>query len=515
MSLLSLLLAGLAVVATAVYLYIRSRHRFWLNRKFPCARDPPPSFLFGHFKGAITSQHGAYINQQLYQEFKHRGERFGGYSFFAIPSVIVVDLELIKSILVRDFNVFHDRGIYNDPETDPLSGHLFMLEGAQWRSMRKKLTPTFTSGRMKSMFETIVSVAEEFRNYMINNYDRQPEMEMKDVLARFTTDVIGSCAFGLECNTLNNPDSDFLKYGRKVFDQDFSGLAKFVFASLFKNLARIFKVKLTDEGVEKFFIGLTRETVEYREKNNVQRNDFLNLLLQIKNKGELIDHPEEGADQADVGLTINELAAQCFVFFVAGFETSSTTMNFCMYELAMNPDIQEKLRSEIENAITANNGQITYDLVMGMQYLDNVVNETLRKYPPLEGLNRIPLVDYQIPDSKHVIPMNTMVIIPVYAVHHDADIYPDPERFDPDRFLPEAVQSRHPYSFIPFGEGPRICIGLRFGVMQTKIGLITLLRNFRFSPSSRTPARIAFDPKSFVLSPIGGNYLKVEKIAAC
>ncbi|XP_058460174.1 probable cytochrome P450 6a14 [Malaya genurostris] len=511
MSITSVLLVALCLVVSVVYLYIKSRHRFWSDRNFPCVRAK--SFLYGHFKGAISNIHGCYLNQKLYQEFKRRGERFGGFSFFVIPTVTVVDLDLVKTILVRDFSIFHDRGIYNDPKADPLSGHLFLLEGAPWRSMRRKLAPTFTSGRMKNMFGMIIDVAKEFENFMMKNYDRQPEIEMKDIVSRFTTDVIGTCAFGIECNTFNNPDSEFLKYGKKVLDQSIGNLLKLVFASLFKNVSRFLKVKLTDSEVEKFFIGLTRETVEFREKNNVQRNDFLNLLIQIKNNVALTENPEETVEETEMGLTVDEMAAQCFVFFIAGFETSSTTMNFCLYELAKNPDIQEKLRDEIESAITRNNGKITYDLVMEMQYLDNVINETLRKYPPIESLNRAPDSDYRIPDSEHVIPKHTGVIIPVYAIHHDEDIYPDPERFDPNRFLPEVVSSRHPYSFLPFGEGPRICIGLRFGVMQAKVGLITLLRSFRFLPSSRTPDKIRFDPKIFVLSPVEGNYLKVERIA--
>ncbi|EAT32870.1 AAEL014891-PA, partial [Aedes aegypti] len=507
---LPFLLAVVALLLTAAGLYIRSRHRFWSDRGIPCA--PNPEFLFGHVRGQVTNKHAAYVNRELYQQFKARGEGFGGYSFFAVPAVIIVDPELVKTILVRDFAVFHDRGIYNNPKDDPLSGQLFLLEGLQWKILRQMLTPTFTSGRMKAMFGTIMDVAEEFRQFLVDSRERESVIEMKEVLASFTTDVIGTCAFGIECNTLKNPDSDFLKYGKKVFEQRMSTLFKFIFASLFKDLARKLGVKITDAGVEKFFLGLVRETVEFREKNNVMRNDFMNLLLQLKNKGRLVDQLDEADEVAARGLTMEELAAQCFVFFIAGYETSSTTMNFCLYELAKNPDIQEKLREDIEEAVASNGGRVTYDLVMGLRYLDNVVNETLRKYPPIESLNRVPTSDYTVPGTKHVLPKQTMITIPIYALHHDPDFYLDPDNFDPDRFLPEAAQARHPYAFIPFGEGPRNCIGMRFGLMQTKIGLITLLRNFRFSPSAKTPDKIAFDVKSFVLSPDGGNYLRYDKI---
>ena len=122
-------------------------------------------------------------------------------------------------------------------------------------------------------------------------------------------------------------------------------------------------------------MNLVHDTVEHRERNGVQRNDFLNLLLQIKNKGCLEEQEQEGSASADrTGMTMNELAAQVFIFFVAGFETSSTVMNFCLYELAKNPHIQERLRDELNRSIDANGGEVTYDMVMGHEYLGQVVN---------------------------------------------------------------------------------------------------------------------------------------------
>ncbi|XP_055604105.1 probable cytochrome P450 6a21 [Uranotaenia lowii] len=507
MALMSILLAALVAGVVGLILFMRGRHRFWSDRNFPCA--PDAQLLLGHMQARKI--HQSYQNKELYDRFKERGLQYGGYSFFLVPAVMLVDPELVKTVLVRDFSVFHDRGIYCNPEADPLSGHLFLLEGQPWRTLRQKLTPTFTSGRMKSMFGTIMEVAEEFRLHMVENYNAKPEMEMKNVLIRFTTDVIGTCAFGLQCNTLKNPNSEFLKNGERIFVQKPMDLLKFVFASVFKEFSKSINLKLTEPDVEKFFLSLTRDTVEYREKNNVERNDFLNLLLQLKNRGYLTDNPEDSVKET-VKLTMNEVAAQSFVFFIAGFETSSTTMNFCLYELAMNQEIQDRLRVEINKAVDANGGEITYELVMGLQYLDNVINETLRKYPPIESLNRVPIRDYQIPDTNHTIPSQTMITIPVYAIHHDPEHYPNPKKFDPDRFLPENVQSRHQYTFLPFGEGPRVCIGLRFGLMQTKIGLITLLRSFRFRPSPLTPDPIVFEKNTFVLAPEGGNYLHIDKI---
>lgn len=100
----------------------------------------------------------------------------------------------------------------------------------------------------------------------------------------------------------------------------------------------------------------------------------------------------------------------------------------------------------------------------------------------------------------------------MYCVHHDPEIYPNPEMFDPSRFAPEQVRSRHPMSFLGFGDGPRNCVGMRFGRMQTRIGLITLLRNYQFKPSSRTAIPLIIDPSVGILTPKGGMNLRVEKI---
>ncbi|XP_050085182.1 probable cytochrome P450 6a14 [Anopheles aquasalis] len=512
----SVLLAFVALLSL-VYFYLRQKHAFWRNRGFPC--KPNPKLLTGHLDPSV---HGSYVNQELYHYAKARGDRYIGISFFFMPLVVIYDLELIKTILVKDFNVFHDRGMYSNPKADPLSGTLFAIEGQEWRTLRQKLTPTFTSGRMKQMFGTMLLVAERLRE-VLGAADQQTSFsagrEMKDVLARFTTDVIGTCAFGIECNSLADPDSEFLRYGNKVFQFKLSSLLKFIFIMMYMETAKRLGIKGTDGDVEAFFMNLVRETVEHREKHNIQRNDFLNLLIEIKNKGSLPEHGHDGATEGDAsvagtehGMTMNELSAQVFIFFLAGFETSSTTMNFCLYELAKNQDIQERLREEINGAIEANGGQLTYDVVMNIQYLDQVINETLRKYPPLESVNRCPVRDYTIPGTNHVIPRGVLVSVPIYAIHHDPEYYPDPERFDPDRFTEEAVKNRVPYTYLPFGEGPRICIGLRFGMMQVKVGLITMLRDFRFHPSSQTPDRITFDKNILILSPSKGNYLHIEKL---
>lgn len=120
--------------------------------------------------------------------------------------------------------------------------------------------------------------------------------------------------------------------------------------------------------------------------------------------------------------------------------------------------------------------------------------------------------NYKVPNSPFVIEKGTGISIPVYSIHHDPEIYPDPERFDPSRFEPEAIKARHPYAYLPFGDGPRNCIGDRFGKMQAKLGLVVLIRSFKFGVSSQTEIPLKLNNRLNLVNPLNGIHVKVERI---
>jgi cytochrome P450 family 6 len=214
-----------------------------------------------------------------------------------------------------------------------------------------------------------------------------------------------------------------------------------------------------------------------------------------------------------ISLTTTELAAEAFIFFTGGFETSSTALTYALYELALNQDIQLKLRTEIEDGLEANEGKLTYDILFNFKYLDRVVKETLRKYPVIPVMLRRCTKEYDIPGTDLTIPEKMNVMIPIYSIHHDPEHYPSPEHFDPDRFLPENSKDRHPMAFLAFGEGPRNCIGERFGMLQVKVALVKLLTNFDFSVCSKTTIPMKFKPAAPFIAPIDGMTLKVKRFS--
>jgi cytochrome P450 family 6 len=266
---------------------------------------------------------------------------------------------------------------YYNEETDPLSAHLFSLDGAKWRNLRVKMTPTFTSGKMKMMFDTLVKCGDQLLTEM-NKTVGNTSIDIKDMLARFTTDIIGTVAFGIDCNSLKNPDNEFNRYMKLFFLDGFwdniIGFITFVTPGIAKKLG----LKAVKPPLSKFFMRVVKDTVDYREKNNIHRKDFMHFLLQLKNRGKLDEDGgilKEIGDDKESDLSINELAAQAFVFFLAGYEISSTTMTFCLFELASNPEIQEKLRQEVFEVLKRHDNKLTYDATMEMHYMEKVIND--------------------------------------------------------------------------------------------------------------------------------------------
>ena len=478
--------------------FIHKKYNHWKDLGIP---SMPVNLLNGNIKGLGKEFHISELLVEKYEHFKKKGAKIGGMYLSIRPVAIIIDLDLVKLILVKDFNTFSNRGFYYNEVDDPLSAHLFNIEDDRWKVLRNKLTTTFTSGKLKMMFQTVLDVADRLIDTLEKESSESGKMEVKDLMSRFTTDVIGSVAFGIECNSLNDKNAKFYEIGTKTLSSPPSLFERFIKSS-HKNLARRLHMKSVPEEVADFYMSVTKSTVEYREKNpQVNRQDFMNLLIQMKN-----------SNDAD-SLTIEQIAAQSFIFFFAGFETSSTTLTYCLYELSINEELQEKARKHVKDAMEKHGGNLNYDSLNEMNYLEQCVHETLRKYPPVAMLHRIANRDYLVPKTKLTLPKGTTSWIPIYAIHHDPEIYPEPEKYDPDRFNPEEVAKRHQYAFLPFGEGPRVCIGMRFGLMETKIGLAKLLLNYRFTlDRSKTSVPLKISALQIILTPDELIYLNVEKI---
>ncbi|CAH1400040.1 unnamed protein product [Nezara viridula] len=459
----------------------------------------PSTFPFGSSYEILThSRFPGYIQEEMYK--KLAPNPMFGFFVMRVPMLQIRDPELIRLVLTKEFSHFRERMFMKLSEKDVLSQHLFNLDGERWRALRVKLTPTFTSGKMKAMFPLFVNCAEAFDSLILSKIGS--EVDIKDLVGRLMTDIICSCAFGLDINTIKEPNHKLRQIGAQLFKMKFIHKVLIAVIQAMPKVASKIEARFTPKETEDYVVKLVQDTIEYREKNNIKRNDFLDLLIQLKNKGTVGDDlKDEIEDQKcqPFELTIGLMAAQCFVFLVAGFETSSSVQSFCLYELAINQDIQTRVKKEIDETIERHGG-LTYQAVYEMEYLDMVISETMRKYPTLPFLMRCCSKSITTPNG-YKIEAGETVLIPVWSLHHDPEHYPNPEKFDPERFSAENKESIKPYTYLPFGEGPRMCIGMRFGQLQTKVGLIALLRKCRVEPCAATKIPLVLGPSPMITVP--------------
>ncbi|XP_061396408.1 cytochrome P450 6a8-like [Musca vetustissima] len=493
----SLTLQIFILLLIILIIWLRFQLSYWQRRKAPTV---PTTGLYK----LTNREHIAYSYQRAYQRMRRENKGYAGIYTLIVPTLLIADLDMLKLILVTEFERFPDRGFFVNYKSDPLSKNMARLHGELWRKIRTKITPTFTAARMRQMFDNVEMIGRHFIRVMEKEIGRHnQELDVRDLCARFTTDVIGNVAFGLDCNSLEDPHTEFRTMGDKTFS-DVNPLWDML-ASHFPKLFTWLDYKVSTPELISFYSRIVRNTVAYRELNGVRRNDFLQLLIDLKNQPH-----QEGEYQ----LGMDDLIAQSFAFFSAGFETSSSTMAYALFELAKNPQVQEKARQNVVEVLERYQGELSYDSLNEMSYIRQVVQETLRKHPPVPSTKRVCRHPYTFPDKQSLsVEPDVQIIIPIYAIHHDPEYYSQPECFRPEHFSSEERNQRHPMAYLPFGAGPRICIAERFGMMQTMMGLALLLKNFKFLPCTRTAERLNFDPMNvFVFSSKAGIYLRVVKI---
>ena len=320
-----------------------------------------------------------------------------------------------------------------------------------------------------------------------------------DLFSHMTLDIILSTAFGIKTDIQRDPNNLVSKEAKKVFRREspIPYLQIFPLSSLMRRVLALVRQDIS------FFVGAAREIVEERKKQDVaiRRKDLLELILTAH---------DEPAVQGIRRLSDNELIAQLITFLLAGYQTSSSTLAFTAYYLALDPDIQERLRLEVEIAIQTYRDLPLYTLVDEVEYLDCVVNESMRLCPPVHSFNRKCEKACKI-NSDLTIPAGVEVTVPVYALHHDSEAWPDAEVYDPERFRGPVKEARHPYQFLPFGAGPRNCIGMKYAMMEMKVALATILRKYKFVRSPETQVPLVLHA-GVALVPRDGIHLQVKTV---
>lgn len=416
-------------------------------------------------------------------------------------SLFVADVNVLKTLLVRDFNHFLDRA-NRGTKRIYFSKFLTALEGQEWKDTRAIMSPTFTSGKMKAM----IHLMNDCLKPLVTRIDRTlgQDIDMKDLFGCFTMDVIARCAFAVETNTHDDVNHPFVVNARKFFSFPAWKILLSVFLPAF--IRKYATPAFGNVEAANYLAKVSQHVIDERRKKgslkaeNRNYNDLIQLMLEASDQQQTDQSSEKTSKKT---LTDEEIIGNAILVLVAGFETTASTLTFASHALATNPDVQERVFNEVTQAVRANGGKLDYDTLFSLSYLDAVVHETLRMYPPVIRTERTCSEDYSFNYEGREIHLKKGhgISIPIYAVHHMEEYYPEPEKFKPERFLPENKDSQNTYAFLSFVIGPRNCIGMRFALMELKLALATIVSQYRFVKSPRTSDPLDLSPTTILMNP--------------
>ncbi|KAK4879442.1 hypothetical protein RN001_007588 [Aquatica leii] len=407
---------------------------------------------------------------------KKYGNIYKIYIAFLPPSLIVSNLEMIECILSS--NTLLDKALCYKFFDNWLGTGLLTSTGQKWRKHRKMLTPAFHF----KILEEFLSVFNLFGNALILKLEDNVDKNSFDVFSPIslcTLDVICSTSMGTNIDAqrtnseyvravkniseiiINRTGSafksvDFLYY----FTYDYIKESKLL--RLLHNFTEFVISKRRQELLNNVNVDITSDDLGIKK-----RLTFLDLMLQCQLKDNLISD--------------KDIREEVDTFMFEGHDTTASGISFILYCLANNPKVQEKVVEELKSIVVDRNKPLTYQDLQNMKYLEMVIKESLRLYPPVPNFGRSVSDDMNYNGT--VLQKGLTLIVSVYNLHRDPNIYPDPEKFIPERFSIENQSKRSPYAYIPFSAGPRNCIGQKFAMLEMKCIVSKILMNFLLLPS--------------------------------
>nr|ULR85499.1 cytochrome P450 [Spodoptera frugiperda] len=483
---LSLIAVGLLL---AWYLIGKRNESYWKKRgvKFYSKNK-----VIGPYWDYFITQRALFeVLTDLYKKYRH--EPAIGIGQVLTPALFVIDPKNVQQVLSGDFQSFNHRGI-ESIEGDQLTDNILMMNGPRWKLMRQNMTPLFTANKLKNMYYIMDKSAQDFANYLKNN-PKTRDGNLFETLMMFCNAAVCGAIFGIGSESIF--DTPFLKLAKNISQSNFKMRMKFVIYSLSPKLYKLLRLQAFNE-IEDFFIGSISQVMKSREQENVKRHDFAEIAVAIQKNGIMKDR----TTGCEIEPTTGILSAQAFFFFSAGVEPCANAIFSTLFLLSSHPEILERVHKEIDEHFEKHSNNINYDVICEMKYTDKVLSEAMRMLPPIGHLTRQCVQNTVLPVGNIPVEKGTKMFTPIYAIHHDPELYPDPEVFDPERFS----KDRRPNDdiYMPFGMGNRTCIGARYAKLQVQAGLVHVLRNYTVKLSKTSgKLRFAHDPLNVRLRNVG------------
>lgn len=456
---LTTFVAILASAFVGLLIYLQNVYSFWSRRNIP---GPKPNFLLGNFNEIRKECHLIYHKRWI----KQFGKVYGIFDL-SRPKLIVADADLIKSMLVKDFNSLSDRR--DDGWDHPMEQNFsFIQESEKWKKTRGVMTSSFTLSKFKNIFEQMNICSTKLVSFVdeLVASGKANDIDAMDVFKNYFGDIISRSMFSLSfIDSYSEEDRVTNAIIQYFHCSKFKQMLSFI---LPRWLRRAMKMSMFRMDALDYPISLFREIVRQRSQKKQQQVDMLQQWVD---------------NAAKVNFGEDAIVSNLILLYAAGMHSSTLTLSYLIYIISKYPRVRENIVKEIED-FESSGEPLTVDTVTnGFKYMEAVLNEILRLYPPSTYTERKVSANeysFEFNDKKYTVPKGTIIYFPTFLVHRDPEYFKNPEKFDESRFLPENKGHLHPYAFLPFGHGPRSCIGIRFAMTSVKLIAIKIVKKYKF-----------------------------------
>ncbi|XP_050426995.1 cytochrome P450 4C1-like [Adelges cooleyi] len=505
-SLNNIMVIRIAVILFVVVLYFKIVN--WRNTSLAKQIPGPNGFFFMGMLHILLGGPEKLLMNIFNLSRKYENTLFKGW-FFNHLIVFPNKPEDVEAVLTNT-NLFQKSKLYNVLTESIMGDGIFTNRMFhEWKMNRKLVSSGFKFSMLKS-FVPIFHEEAKFLSQVLyekreNNTD---ECEISWAISMATLEMIGRTALDVKFNAQKNTKHVFVEnlhvilkvWEYRMLHPWFLNKSIFQLSSLKRkhDISQLKIYNFIDDLVQRKITGLKNNI------NNLEEHNEESIGLKSKS---FIEIMLENGHQ----MTFNQLRDEIITVMIGGQDTTGMTNACIIFMLAHHQDVQNKVLEELLTIYSSGNPdrQPTYDDLQKMEYLERVIKETMRHFPPLPLLGRN--VEKETKIGGYLIPAGSILEIFPALLHFNAQIYPEPEKFNPDNFLPEACRSRHPYSFLPFSAGYRNCPGIKYAMLQMKTVISTLVRSYRFYPSDKCPKpenlRIMY---STTLKFVDGCYVKIE-----
>jgi len=373
--------------------------------------------------------------------------------------ILLVNDPVWVNTILTDHDLFPKNDLFVEALEDLVGNSMFVTSGDTWRRQRKMVDPAFSHMRINHAFDFMAAAVRDFEVRLQSLSASGETFSLDAAMSHLTADVITRTIFSvpLEGDTSQQVFEDFMRFERQVGSIDIKRLlvdkpwspttqpqpVRDACARIRRHLGTMLDTRIATEGLD----------------------DIAGAVLETRD--------------TDTGqpFTREELIDQLGVFFLAGHETTASALTWAFYILSERPDVVTRMREEVVRVI--GDGPVRLEHTKRLPYVRNFFREVLRLYPPITFLPRVAAKDTEIAGRR--VKRGTMLMIAPWSMHRHQKMWVNPDRFDPDRFLPEREHEMTPGAYIPFGAGPRICVGAAFATIETALILATLVRGFEFT----------------------------------